>query len=250
MTITDSGRVGDRVLARRVGRCYVCGFQGSFELLCRSPREGFNCPECRSSLRYQHQAQTIVSTLGGRAASLVALVETDAFQGLRIFEPGVVGPFRKYWNSLPGYQSSYFWPDVTLGQSREGVRCEDLERLTFPDDSFDIIVSSDIFEHVRRPWDAFRSLLRVLAPGGWHVMSIPTSYPLPAVSEPRVDTSTDEDRLLKPAVYHGSPKDPNGSLVYTDFGSDLPRLLTEEGYEVSVHHGPMNCNTYVMRRPL
>jgi hypothetical protein len=64
-----------------------------------------------------------------------------------------------------------------------------------------------------------------------------------------VDTSGDEDRLLKPPVYHGSPKDPRGSLVYTDFGADLPARLTAMGYEVSVHHGPERVFTYVMRRP-
>jgi hypothetical protein len=251
MTITDSGGARPEVLSRRLGRCYVCGYQGSFERVHRSAREGFPCPDCRSSLRYQHQAQTIVTLLGRqRTTDLVTLVRTDSrFRELRLYEPGVIGPFRKHWQHLPGYHSSYFWPDVAPGDRREGVRCEDLEHLTFDDESFDLVVTSDIFEHVRRPWDAFASVLRVLAPGGWHVMSIPTTHPLPGMSHARVDTATNEDRLLKPAVYHGSPKDPRGSLVYTDFGADLPARLTEIGYEVSVHHGPERVFTYVMRRP-
>jgi hypothetical protein len=81
-------------------------------------------------------------------------------------------------------------------------------------------------------------------------MSIPTPHPLPAVSQPRVDTSTDEDVLLAEPVYHGSPRDPRGSLVYTDFGADLPGRLTDMGYHVSWHHGPEGTHTYVMRRPI
>ena len=55
--------------------------------------------------------------------------------------------------------------------------------------------------------------------------------------------------LLKPAVYYGSPKDPQGSLVYTDFGADLAPRLVAMGYEVSVHYGPERVTTYVLRRP-
>jgi hypothetical protein len=251
MGISDSGRAGPDVRARRQGRCYVCGYVGSFELLCRSRREGFLCPTCGSSLRYQHQAQVIVSLLGHQTTTDLATLAAGSsrFHALRIYEPGLVGPFRQHLGRLPGYQQSYFWSQVAVGQHHEGVRCEDLEHPTYAPDSFDLIITSDIFEHVRRPWHGFRALFGVLERGGVHVMSIPTEHPLSATSQPRVDTSGDGDRLLKPAVYHGSPNDPRGSLVYTDFGADLPDRLTAMGYEVSVHHGPEHVLTFVMRRP-
>ncbi len=202
----------------------MCGYVGVFELRCRSRREGYLCPGCRASARYQHQAQTIATLFG--ASDLAALVDQPAFADLRIYEPGVIGPFRKYWARLPHCTNSYFWPDVGLGQVHEGLRCESLEALTFPDASFDLVVTADIFEHVRRPWAAFEAIAHVLTPGGVHVMAIPTAEPLPRTSEPRVDTTSEVDVMLKEPIYHGSPKDPNGSLVYTDFGADLPQRLT------------------------
>ena len=52
---------------------------------------------------------------------------------------------------------------------------------------------------------------------------------------PRVDTTKDEDVLLLPEVYHGSPTDPKGSLVYTDFGLDIVEDLEKIGFRTEVH---------------
>ncbi|MBV5263915.1 class I SAM-dependent methyltransferase [Pinisolibacter sp. B13] len=35
-----------------------------------------------------------------------------------------------------------------------------------PDDSFDVVFSMDVFEHVREPWEAARECIRITKPGG------------------------------------------------------------------------------------
>jgi hypothetical protein len=44
----------------------------------------------------------------------------------------------------PGYTSSQFLPDVPPGSEAGGVRCEDLEALSFPDETFDVFVTQDV----------------------------------------------------------------------------------------------------------
>ena len=39
-------------------------------------------------------------------------------------------------------------------------------RATIPDESFDIVMSSDVFEHIDRPWLAAAEIARILKPGG------------------------------------------------------------------------------------
>ncbi|WP_375424241.1 class I SAM-dependent methyltransferase [uncultured Friedmanniella sp.] len=39
-------------------------------------------------------------------------------------------------------------------------------RATIPDSSFDVVFSSDVFEHIDRPWLAAREIARILKPGG------------------------------------------------------------------------------------
>lgn len=201
---------------------------------------------CRSSLRYRGQAELLVDLYARSGSrSLEALVSETEFTQLTVFEAGVSGPFRKYLEPLENYQKSFFWDDVELGSYREGVRCENLEKLTFADNTFDLMVSSDILEHVRRPYDAFREIHRVLKRGAWHIFSIPVQIPMRSVSKFRVDTTTDEDILLDEAHYHGDGIG-GKSLVYIDYGADLVENLMRIGYSVQVQ-SPRDDNAEASR---
>jgi SAM-dependent methyltransferase len=227
----------------------VCGHTGEYACWEAPVREHHACRGCRASLRYRLQASAISTTYGRPDGTLTELVAEDSLRALSIYEPGIAGPFRALLRELPGYVSSYYWPDVTPGEERDGVRCEDLRDLTFPDDSVDLVITSDIFEHVRGPMAAFAEILRVLRPGGYHIFTVPLRWPLPGTTESRVDYSGTEDVFLVPPVYHGSPTDPKGSLVYTDFGMDLPEELRRLGFETVIHHGYEHAITFASRKP-
>jgi SAM-dependent methyltransferase len=232
-----------------VGRCDVCGNVGEFVRTDVPTRESHQCRSCNASLRYRAQAAAIATAYGSPGLSLTELIEVPSFRELAIYEPGIAGPLRYVLRRLPRHVNSYYWPDVVPGDSHDGVRCEDLRQLTFPDESFDLVISSDIFEHVRGPMDGFAEMFRVLRPGGRHVFTVPMIWPLPSTTVARVDYSGPEDRHLQPPVYHGSPTDPKGSLVYTDFGMDLPESLRELGFETLTHHGYRNAITFISRKP-
>jgi SAM-dependent methyltransferase len=218
------------------GRCSVCGRWGLFRRQHSSIREGYQCSHCAASLRYRHQASVIVAKYATqRSKSFAELAREPSFLGLSIYEPGIIGPFRRYLEAHPNYTTSYLWEGVEPGESHRGVRCENLESLTFANETFDLVISSDIFEHVRKPYLAFAEVHRVLKPGGRHIFTVPLSWPLKQRTVPRVDTTEDEDVSLLPEVYHGSPTDPKGSLVYTDFGLDIVEDLERIGFRTEVH---------------
>jgi len=229
------------------GNCAVCGTWGRYEQAHKSIREGFPCPKCGASLRYRHQAAVIVDEFSRHgSASFAALVGEPEFAALAIYEPGIIGPFRKYLRRLAGYSSSYYWDRVRPGRKHKGTRCEDLQALTFADDSFDLAISSDIFGHIREPFRAFEELRRVLKPGGRHIFTVPLTWPLPEETVSRLELDEDGgDRFVLPPVYHSSPVDPQGSLVYTDFGLDLPAHLRELEFETRVYYGPRYNLTFV-----
>jgi len=56
----------------------------------------------------------------------------------------------------------------------DGMVVADAADLPFEDDSFDLIFSSNVLEHVKRLDDAFAEMKRVLAPGGIMIHSMPT----------------------------------------------------------------------------
>ena len=244
------GRVPDEA-SSYFGTCSVCGHVGAFrrENETASIRESFRCGRCRSSLCYREQARLILKHFSIRGSrNLNELVNEPEFRALAIFEPGLGGPFRKYFQTLPGYHTSYFWEDLVPGELRDGVPCQDLMNLTFEDGSFDLVITSDIFEHVRKPFSGFSEVNRVLKPGGVHVFSVPARCPMHTKSVFRVDTSGPEDEFVMPAHYHDSPTGEK-SLVYTDFGADMVDRLAEYGISLEMVH-PVEGPPVVMERML
>ena len=218
-----------------LGRCTICGYGGVFEKNAASFREGYQCDSCKASLRYQGQASAILSVFSNsQSAALQDLVGEERFRSLSIYEPGVAGPFRKLLSDFPHYVNSFYWDDVALGAEREGIQCQSLEDLTFESAKFDLIISSDIMEHVRKPWAAYSEIFRVLKPGGCHIFSLPLHLPMPTFTKYRVDTSAEEDVHIEEPHYHGDGKG-GRSLVYTDFGADMLSNLSMLGYEVTCH---------------
>ena len=220
------------------GTCTVCGHRGEFtDSGHRSIRENFSCPRCRATLRYRHQAAILVQLFSSSGSkSLEQLVAEPEFRGVHVYEPGLIGPFCPR-SAATRVRAVGPLDGVELGDEHDGVRCEDLERLTFASARFDLVITSDIFEHVRRPFDAFAEVGRVLKSGGFHVFTVPFSWPLKKEIVARVDTTGERDVHLLPARYHGSPTDPDGSLVYTDFGTSLIDRLDELGFEARLHRG-------------
>ncbi len=238
-----------------VDQCSVCDAVGCFRRTVASIRESFACGQCGATLRYQTQASvilTLFSKLGAR--SLKQLVQEDEFRQLAVYEPGLVGPFRSLLRTIPCYETSYYWENVARGEMNRGVRCEDLTALTFGDESFDLVITSDILEHVRKPFLALREIQRVLRRGGVHVFSIPVQHPMPRKTRYRVDVSGDQDRFILPKHYHGSPVGER-SLVYVDFGADLVEVSASHGVSVEVvrlesgNEYARRLLTFVSRKP-
>jgi len=199
--------------------CRVCSWAGIFHQHSAMWRETFYCPQCRANLRYRAQAAALLDLLGhGHHGSLQALADAGGLAALAIYEPGITGPLRPHLSRAGRYHQSVYAPRAAAAHA--GIEVQDLMACTHPDASFDLVVTSDILEHVRRPMQAFAEIRRILRPGGHHVFTIPTAVPLPPRSVARVDTSGEADIHLLPPVYHGSG-DGGRSIVYTDFGEDL-----------------------------
>jgi glycosyltransferase involved in cell wall biosynthesis/SAM-dependent methyltransferase len=220
------------------GVCNLCGTEQTFIKKHLSLREGYQCSNCQASLRYRGQASAILNVFGNSKYSYLAdLCNDQDFRNLSIYEPGVIGPFRKYFANFSNYINSYFWSDVLAGDYKDGLQCQNLENLTYEDDLFDLVITSDIMEHVRHPWDAFKEIWRVLKPGGYYIFSIPVQVPMIKQTVYRVETSGDEDIHLVEPRYHSAPKPTGGrqeSLVYVDFGQDIVEELESIGYEVEM----------------
>ena len=147
---------------------------------------------------------------------------------------------------IPDLLASCPWIDLQLSSYREseepgqrlGPRTtnQTLESLTFPDASFDVVITSDVMEHVRLEDAAHREIRRVLRPGGIYLFTVPHFRTRPTLDRVRIvdpdDPSRDVDLLER--EYHGDANSPDGrALAYRAFGTDLDEKLAGLGFSVA-----------------
>ena len=143
------------------------------------------------------------------------------FQNMKIHESSPSGSGFKYFKShCSDYTYSYFYEEWPLGIPLEnGGSNQNLEKLTFPDNSFDIFITQDVMEHVMNPRDAFQNIERVLKSGGMHIFTVPL-YPF-IKTRPRVRVTGGGYEPILSEVYHGNPIDEKGALVTYEWGGDF-----------------------------
>ena len=155
---------------------------------------------------------------------------------LDVLELDPDSPLRPMLQGARTYARTYFRPGETPGAIRQdGARMEDITQLTYSDGSLDLIVSSDVLEHVPDAATAFAETFRVLRPGGRHVFTVPNE---PATVR-RAEIADGEVRhLIEPPEYHSDPLDALGILAFWHFGRDLPDFFADTGLEFRVVKGP------------
>jgi len=110
-----------------------------------------------------------------------------------------------------------------------GVWNVDLMQMPFEDEVFDVIVTSDVMEHVRRDGSAHNEIFRCLKPGGAYVFTVPY-VPSWELTQIRVDSTGDEDVFLMDKEYHRDPLSAEGILVYRIYGRELYLDLKSIGF--------------------
>jgi hypothetical protein len=196
------------------GYCVICESDTVFTETGSFLRDHYRCDRCDSIPRNR----ALVNALN---------VFRPGWKTLAMHESSPTGPLSTYLKANTAqYTASQYYSDVPRGHFKGDMRSEDLSQLTFESNSFDLFITSDVFEHVIEPAPAFKEIARVLRPGGMHVFTMPF-YPWREKSLQRAELVGNDIVLLEDPVYHGNPVSEEGSLVTYDWGRDFPFLVYE-----------------------
>ncbi len=243
------------------GVCNICGESTHFA--CDDPalaRESLTCAHCLATSRYRSVARGLLEAFrrlaGVDARSLAELPVNGVGGGVgggpggaprRISIYDTQTPFSTGASAypIPDWLARCSWIDLHLSTLRPGrergeklgerTTNQDLERLTFPDASFDIVITSDVLEHVRLEDRAHREIRRVLRPGGIYLFTVPhfrNGRTLTRVEIVDPDDPSRDRHLMEPE-YHGNANAEDGrALAYRAYGIDLDERLRELGFTV------------------
>jgi SAM-dependent methyltransferase len=201
------------------GHCPICEAPTTFSAKFAWFRDHLLCGRCGSVPRE-------------RALMIVIEMLYPNWRVLSVHEssPGGRGTSVKLQKECKSYTASQYDPTIAFGSSHPtlGYRSENLEAQTFADESFDLVVTQDVFEHLFRPDLAISEIARTLKPAGSHIGTVPIVRKSDR-SRRRASIAANGaiTHCLDPE-YHGNPIDPRGSLVTIDWGYDITSYLTEK----------------------
>lgn len=245
-------KIADAVLHptyHTIAWCNLCRRRTLFVCDLAADRWIRRCCSCRSTPKYRAIVQVIESEAGQQVSQYI--------RDHKIYELSTTSPIFLKLRGHTNYEASGYFSDRPFGEKITSFYWnQDLQKLSFPSESFDVVISSETMEHVRRPWQGFSEVYRVLKAGGFYVFTIP--YRDDRFTRSRVDTSGEEDKCLMEKIYHQDPYRPEDSLVYTDFGVDLPERLRPIGFkterlsvlnmESDIHDDLRPVNVFIARK--
>lgn len=207
----------------RVRRCQCCGRVSVF-VAGGTADEFTACLFCSANQRYELLATEIRSRFGD------TLAEKD------VLELDPHSPLGGILSRARSHIRTFYDSEATNGSARgDGTVCEDITSLTLQNESLDLIVSSDVLEHVPSLEEAFKETARVLRPGGVHLFTVPPR----SVTRKRAVVVDGQVQNIQPPEYHCDPLCPRGILTFWDIGPDLPKVVSPDGLEIRIVVGPV-----------
>lgn len=174
-----------------------------------------------------------------RALTMVIEKYYPEWRNLNIHESSPIGrgASLKLMKSSPGYRGSHFYPGKELGTMVNHFRNEDLERQTFESESFDLVITQDVMEHLYHPEKAFSEIARTLKKGGAHIFTVPIINKHKPTTVWAKRGSDGNPVFLYEEEYHQNPVDPKGSAVTMHWGFDIVDFIrAESGLETTIEY--------------
>ncbi|MGA1977599.1 MAG: class I SAM-dependent methyltransferase [Bacteroidales bacterium] len=208
------------------GYCPCCDKEVLFQSNNEWLRDYFFCNNCYSIPRE-------------RALMIVIEKYFPDWENLDIHEssPANRGASIKLKNKAKRYLGTQYFPGKPPGVIIGNWQNQDMENQTFRDESFDIVITQDVMEHVYNPAKVFSEIARTLKKGGAHVFTVPLINKHKKTEVWAIKGENGSPIFPKEPEYHGNPIDPKGSPVTMHWGYDIIDFIKKNsGLETTIEY--------------
>lgn len=205
-------------LNKYFGKCNLCN---GLVVRINSSFFGFRCTTC-------------FSTLIHRAIGVVIEEQLNKIQHpeeLCVYELSSRGALFKFLRKrFPHLYFSEYYDDVAPGEYKNNVQCQDVQQLILEDNQFDIITSTEVFEHVVNDRLGFKEVFRVLKNEGLFIFTVPL-YETPETQERAYMNEEGKIVHILPPEYHGDRiRGKRDVLAFRNYGLDIEQRLIAAGF--------------------
>ena len=186
-------------------------------------RETLECTKCGSTLRHRaliFELLKLISKKSKRQINCVKDIKEADLRDIKILDTDAFSPAALILKKFRNYVVTSFIPRLPLNiEISQNYFNMDLEKIGFEQSTFDIILTSDVMEHVRNVNLAHSEIARILKSGGSYIFTIPYDEYCDT-HDILVDTSSENNIYIVPPQFHGDPLT-GGILAYRVFGNQI-----------------------------
>lgn len=203
--------------------CNICGSsKGFINNHHGALREGLSCKNCGSTSRDRGYIWVLGHTM---KFENIPLRDWPVKKSIKILETSGYRSHPAYLTKKFDYCNPKFSDDPKLLVENPN-EFADVENLQYEKDYFDYVISSDVFEHVRRDNVGFENIYNVLKSGGMFVLTVPLSLGLiENQNRIKIGETKEQDVALLNKFYHS-----DDSLVYRIYGLEILHQLNHFGF--------------------
>lgn len=190
-----------------------------------SKRESMKCVYCGCSYRLRLLARAINYWV---YRNLEKSLQENMTAYTKVTKTIVVGEINScgvLHETLKGFDNLHYSEYTPLKSS--GISYEDIQNLTYESNLFDVVLTSDVLEHVPDTVKSLREVYRVLKPGGAFILTIPSVHG----RQSKVKASVKDGKIvqLDTASFHGAGQE--DYLVWHEFGDDFLSITESVGFK-------------------
>lgn len=212
-----------------IGFCEVCNAPSKFLMdwnysnwVIPNFRERLVCEKCKLNNRQRFMMSFVDHKISNEDKKLVVYCYEQVTYFYKVL--------KEKFDTCTIIGSEYLGYDIDSGVNINGIQHEDALNLSFKDNSIDIIISNDVYEHVPNIKKSLKEAYRVLNNDGKVFITIPFHQNNINTVERAYLQSDGKIKNVLPEIYHGNPISEKGSLVFYDYGWDFLDVCKEVGF--------------------
>lgn len=175
-----------------------------------------------------------LSTQIHRAMGIV-IASLDLPTECRVYELSSKGALFSYLRRR--FRDLYFseyYDDVPPGTACNGIICQDVQELHIDDGTFDLITSTEVFEHVPDDARGFAEMYRVLRDNGCFVFTVPLMDDHPTLEKALLKPDGSIEHLLAPEYHSDRIRGRRTVLAFRTYGTDIALRLGAAGFSTEI----------------